>query len=138
MKLAACVLCLSVVATSCYKESIEQLQQQLDELQINSLIQQVAAMQNSVDGLAALKDQLKPAVEKLQEEKSAIEAANAELKKAVDAKDIAAIDKANAELEAAWHAASEDMAKAAQAGQAGPQGPQYGPQGPDNNTPDEQ
>lgn len=74
LKLAACVLCLSVVATSCYKESIEQLQQQLDELQINSLIQQVAAMQNSVDGLAALKDQLKPAVEKLQEEKSAIEA----------------------------------------------------------------
>ncbi len=73
-KLAACVLCLSVFATGCYKESIDQLQQQIDELQINSLIQQVAAMQSSVDGLASLKDQLKPAVEKLQEEKSAIEA----------------------------------------------------------------
>ena len=36
------------------------------------------------------------------------------------------------ELEAAWHAASEDMAKAAQ--QSGPQGPQNpeGPQGPQN------
>lgn len=74
MKLAAFVLCLSVFATGCYNESVEQLQQQIDELQINSLIQQVAAMQNSVDGLASLKDQLKPAVEKLQEEKSAIEA----------------------------------------------------------------
>ena len=76
-------------------------------------------------------------------EKSAIESACAELKKAVEAKDIAAIDKYNAELEAAWHAASEDMAKAAQAGQAGPQGPQgpqYGPQGPSNGpeAPDEQ
>ncbi len=77
------------------------------------------------------------------EKKSAIESACAELKKAVEAKDIAAIDKYNAELEAAWHAASEDMAKAAQAGQAGPQGPQgpqYGPQGPSNGpeAPDEQ
>ena len=85
------------------------------------------------------------------EKKTAIESACAELKKAVEAKDLAAIDKYNSELEAAWHAASEDMAKAAQAGQAGPQGPQGGfdpnagqggPQGgpqPDyGNTPDEQ
>ena len=64
------------------------------------------------------------------DKKSAIESATSELKKAVEAKDIAAIDKYNAELESAWHAASEDMAKAAQGGQAGPQGPGYGPQGP--------
>ena len=92
------------------------------------------------------------------EKKSAIEAACAELKKAVEAKDIAAIDKANGELEAAWHAASEDMAKAAGAQQGGPQGgagfnpgdagfnagaqgPQAGPQpdyGGGNDAPDEQ
>ena len=92
------------------------------------------------------------------EKKSAIESACAELKKAVEAKDIAAIDKANGELEAAWHAASEDMAKAAGAQQGGPQGgagfnpgdagfnpgaqgPQGGPQpdyGGGNDAPDEQ
>ena len=64
------------------------------------------------------------------DKRSAIEAACADLKKAVDEKNIDAIDSANAALEAAWHAASEDMARAAQGGQpgAGPQGPQ-GPQG---------
>ena len=83
------------------------------------------------------------------DKRSAIEAACADLKKAVDEKNIEAIDSANAALEAAWHAASEDMAKAAQggpqAGPQGPQGPQGGPQGgptgpqPDyGNTPDEQ
>ncbi len=67
------------------------------------------------------------------DKRSAIEAACADLKKAVDAKDVAGIDSANAALEAAWHAASEDMARAAQGGaQGGPQGPQGfqgGPQG---------
>ena len=83
------------------------------------------------------------------EKRSAIESACTDLKKAVDEKNIEAIDSANAALEAAWHAASEDMAKAAQggpqAGPQGPQGPQGGPQGgptgpqPDyGNTPDEQ
>ena len=86
------------------------------------------------------------------DKKTAIESACAELKKAVEAKDLASIDKYNQELEAAWHAASEDMAKAAQAGQAGPQGGagfnpgagQSGPQGPQpdygggNDQPDEQ
>ena len=70
------------------------------------------------------------------EKKSAIENAMNSLKEAVKAQNISDIDKYNSELEAAWHAASEDMAKAAQAGagaQAGPQGPfqggQTGPQG---------
>ena len=81
------------------------------------------------------------------DKRSAIEAACADLKKAVDEKNVDAIDSANAALEAAWHAASEDMAKAAQGGaQQGPQGPQggpqAGPQGPQpdygNNGPDEQ
>ena len=67
------------------------------------------------------------------EKKSAIENAMNSLKEAVKNQNIADIDKYNAELEAAWHAASEDMAKAAQAGpQAGAQGPfngQAGPQG---------
>ena len=78
------------------------------------------------------------------DKRSAIESACADLKKAVDEKNIDAIDSANAALEAAWHAASEDMARAAQGGpQAGPQGPQGGPTGPqpdygNNNGPDEQ
>ncbi len=78
------------------------------------------------------------------DKKAAIETANENLKKAVEAKNIADIDRFNSELEAAWHAASEDMAKAAQgAQQGGPQGPfggQQGPQGPQggNDAPDEQ
>ena len=76
------------------------------------------------------------------EKKAAIETAMNSLKEAVKAQNIADIDKYNAELEAAWHAASEDMAKAAQAGpQPGSQGPfngQAGPQGADDQGVDEQ
>jgi len=71
------------------------------------------------------------------EKKSAIETANENLKKAVETKNIADIDRYNSELEAAWHAASEDMAKAAQgAQQGGPQGPFGGQQGPQGNGPE--
>lgn len=72
------------------------------------------------------------------DKKAPIESALNNLKEAVKSQNIADIDKYNSELEAAWHAASEDMAKAAQAGQAGPQpqGPQ--PQGPEDQGPDEQ
>jgi molecular chaperone DnaK len=60
----------------------------------------------------------------------------------VKAQNLADIDKYNSELEAAWHAASEDMAKAAQAGpqpgaQQGPFGGQAGPQTDDQGV-DEQ
>ena len=78
------------------------------------------------------------------EKKSAIEDAKNKLQEAVKAQNIADIDKYNAELEAAWHAASEDMAKAAQAGpqpgaQQGPfNGGQAGPQGADDQGVDEQ
>ena len=78
------------------------------------------------------------------EKKSAIEEAKNKLQEAVKAQNIADIDKYNAELEAAWHAASEDMAKAAQAGpqpgaQQGPfGGGQAGPQGADDQGIDEQ
>ena len=67
------------------------------------------------------------------EKKSAIESACASLKKAVEEKNIADIDRYSSELEAAWHAASEDMAKAAQGGAQGPEGPQgsQNPQGPE-------
>ena len=66
------------------------------------------------------------------EKRTAIETACNNLKKAVDEKNVADIERYNSELEAAWHAASEDMAKAAQGGAQGPQGPQgpEGPQGP--------
>ena len=67
------------------------------------------------------------------DKRSAIENACNSLKKAVDEKNVADIDRYNSELEAAWHAASEDMAKAAQ-GQnpQGPENPQNGPRGPQN------
>ena len=78
------------------------------------------------------------------DKKSAIESALGSLKEAVKSQNISDIESRTSQLEEAWHAASEDMAKAAQAGpQAGPQGPfgpqagpQGGPQGPE--TPDEQ
>ena len=70
------------------------------------------------------------------DKRSAIENACNSLKKAVDEKNVADIDRYNSELEAAWHAASEDMAKAAQGqnpqGPKGPENPQNGPQGPQN------
>ena len=77
------------------------------------------------------------------EKKTAIENAMNSLKEAVKAQNLADIDKYNAELEAAWHAASEDMAKAAQAGpQSGAgQGPFGGGQpgaGADDQGVDEQ
>ena len=77
------------------------------------------------------------------DKKGAIESALNSLKEAVKSQNISDIDKYNSELESAWHAASEDMAKAAGAQQGGPQGPfQGGPQGPqngpDNQGPDEQ
>jgi len=54
------------------------------------------------------------------DKKSAIETALAQLKTAHQSKDIAAIDSASEALNNAWHAASEDMAKAAQAQQGAP------------------
>jgi molecular chaperone DnaK len=74
------------------------------------------------------------------EKKSAIESSLNSLKEAVKSQNIVDIDKFKAELEAAWHAASEDMAKAAQAGQAGPQGGFQGgaPNGGNEQEPDEQ
>jgi len=65
------------------------------------------------------------------EKKSAIESACENLKKALDEKNLSDVDRYNSELEAAWHAASEDMAKAAGAQNGGSQNPQ-GPEGPQN------
>ena len=64
------------------------------------------------------------------DKKSAIENAANSLKEAVKNQNISDIDRYNAELEQAWHAASEDMAKAAQGGaQAGPDAGFGGAQG---------
>ncbi|MCM1176399.1 MAG: molecular chaperone DnaK [Bacteroides sp.] len=67
------------------------------------------------------------------DKKGAVETALNTLKEAVKNQNLSDIEKYTEELNNAWHAASEDMAKAAQAGQAGPQNPfngQAGPQGP--------
>ena len=98
---------------------------------------------NNADGMCFQTEKnLKEYGDKLPaDKKAAIEEAKNKLQEAVKAQNLADIDKYNAELEAAWHAASEDMAKAAQAGQAGPQGPfngQAGPQGADDQGVDEQ
>jgi len=62
------------------------------------------------------------------DKKGAIESALNGLKEAHKSGDLAAIDKATEALNNAWHAASEDMAKAAQASGANPgAGPQQGP-----------
>lgn len=66
------------------------------------------------------------------EKKGAIETALASLKEAHKSGDIAAIDKATEQLNAAWHAASEDMAKAAQ--QSGPAQDQPNPGAGANNN----
>jgi len=50
------------------------------------------------------------------DKKGAIESALAALKEAHKSGDVSAIDKAMESMNAAWHAASEDMAKAAQSG----------------------
>ena len=74
------------------------------------------------------------------DKKGAIETSLGSLKEAVKSQNVSDIDRYTEQLNNAWHAASEDMAKAAQGGQqAGPQGPQQGPQnGPDDQGPDEQ
>ena len=75
------------------------------------------------------------------DKKGTIEAALGSLKEAVKSQNVSDIERYTEQLNNAWHAASEDMAKAAQGGQqAGPQGPQSGPQnqGSDDQGPDEQ
>ena len=62
------------------------------------------------------------------DKKSAIENALGQLKEAHKSSDIAAIERATEALNTAWHAASEDMAKAAQAQQGA--NPNPGAQGP--------
>ena len=98
---------------------------------------------NNADGMCFQTEKnLKEYGDKLPaDKKSAIEEAKNKLQEAVKAQNLADIGKYNAELEAAWHAASEEMAKATQAGpQPGAQGPfngQAGPQGADDQV-DEQ
>ena len=62
------------------------------------------------------------------DKKGAIENALGQLKEAHKSSDIAAIGRATEALNTAWHAASEDMAKAAQAQQGA--NPNPGAQGP--------
>ncbi|MCD8313735.1 MAG: molecular chaperone DnaK [Bacteroidales bacterium] len=87
------------------------------------------------------------------DKKGAIDTALASLKDAVKSQNVSDIDRYTEQLNNAWHAASEDMAKAAQGGQPGggygpqggsqggnygPQGGNYGPQGGNDQGPDEQ
>ncbi|MDY0215804.1 MAG: molecular chaperone DnaK [Bacteroidales bacterium] len=69
------------------------------------------------------------------EKKEAIETAKEKLKTAHQSKDLTAIEAASTELNAAWHAASEDMYKKADAGQDQPQEGDN-QQNPDDNVTD--
>ncbi len=96
---------------------------------------------NSADALCFQSEKnLKEYGEKIPADKrGAIDTALASLKEAVKSQNISDIDRYTEQLNNAWHAASEDMAKAAQGGadpnagyQAGPQpNSQGGEQGPD-------
>ena len=134
-----------IEASSGLSES--EIQRMRDEAKANEAADQAEKERidkiNNADGMCFQTEKnLKEYGDKIPaEKKSAIEEAKNRLQEAVKAQNIADIDKYNAELEAAWHAASEDMAKAAQAsGQPGAQGPfQGGQAGPsDDQGVDEQ
>ncbi len=82
---------------------------------------------NAADSLIfQTEKQLKEFGDKLPaDKKTAIESAHSALKEAHEKKDLDAIEKASAELNAAWQAASEDLYKASQQG-AGEPGPEAG------------
>lgn len=127
--------------------SDEEIQKMRDEAKANEAadkeVKERIEKINNADGLSFQTDKnLKEYGDKIPEDKRRpITEANDKLKEAVKSENLADIEKYTEELNNAWHAASEDMAKAAQ-GQAGPQGPQAGPQGPqagpDDQGPDEQ
>ena len=124
--------------------SEEEIKRMRDEAKANEAADQAEKERvekiNNADALCFQSDKnLKEYGDKIPAEKKGnIESALAKLKEAVKSQNIAEIDTFYKQLEEAWHAASEDMAKAAQGQGAGPQGPQ-GPQGgPDNQGPDEQ
>jgi len=142
--------------------SDDEIKRMRDEAKANEAADNAAKEQadklNTADAMTFQTDKnLKDYGDKIPaEKKEAIEKANTALKQAVKDKNFADIEKYNKELEEAWHAASEDMAKAAQGAagaQGGPQGgfnggaqggfgganAGQGPaNGPDNDTPDEQ
>ena len=136
--------------------SDEEVKRMRDEAKANEeadkAAKEMADKVNTADALTFQTDKnLKDYGDKIPaEKKEAIEKANNALKEAIKARNMNDIDKFNKELEEAWHAASEDMAKAAQQAQ-GQQGAGFDPnagagfnagagQGApqDDNTPDEQ
>lgn len=125
--------------------SEEEIKRMRDEAKANEAADQAEKERvekiNNADALCFQSDKnLKEYGDKIPAEKKGnIESALAKLKEAVKSQNIADIDTSYKQLEEAWHAASEDMAKAAQGQGAGPQGPQGNSQGgPDNQGPDEQ
>ncbi len=129
--------------------SDDEIQRMRDEAKANEAADQAEKERidkiNNADGMCFQTEKnLKEYGDKIPaDKKSAIESAMNSLKDAVKAQNIADIDKYNAELEQAWHAASEDMAKAAQSGpqpgaQQGPFTGQAGPQSADDQGVDEQ
>jgi len=136
--------------------SEEEIKRMRDEAKANEAADKAAKEQadkiNTADAMCFQTEKnLKEYGDKIPAEKrEAIEKANNALKEAIQQKNFADIETYNKQLEEAWHAASEDMAKAAQqaaGAQGGPQGGFGGGQGGfdggqqapgDQQTPDEQ
>ena len=124
--------------------SDEEIKRMRDEAKANEAADKAAKEAadkiNTADALTFQTDRnLKDYGDKIPaEKKDAIEKANNALKEAVKEKKFEDIEKFSKELEEAWHAASEDMAKAAQQAQQGPQGNPGAQSQQDDNTPDEQ
>src|SRR5210317_654020 len=93
---------------------------------------------NSADSMIfQTEKQLKEFGDKLPaDKKQPIDDALAKLKEAHKNQDIEAIDKATAELNQVFQAASEEMYKQGADQQGGPEGPQAGPQGPEDGPED--
>lgn len=99
------------------KEEIEKMKQEAQaNAEADNKLREEADKINAADALVfSTEKQIKEYGDKIPaEKKEAIEAAAADLKKALEARDFDAMETASAALNTAWQAASEDMYKASQ------------------------
>ena len=117
-------------------EEIEKMKKEAEaNAEADSKVKETADKINTADGMIfQTEKQLKEFGEKLSEDKKKpIEDALAELKKAHESKDLAAIDATMETINTAWTAASEEMYKASQEAGANPEGGEAS----ENNTSDD-
>lgn len=81
-----------LVATGCYKEEISVLQEQVRELEVNTLEEQVKNMNATVADLKALQEQVSPAVDSLTAAKSELEKSIARMEQQIASTDAASVE----------------------------------------------